>query len=64
MAHLIFPDNVQTLPAVDPAPSGPEGRLSVARVAPDDEVVDDAVELLRKRQATRSSLSDMAHAMQ
>jgi thiamine pyrophosphate-dependent acetolactate synthase large subunit-like protein/nitrite reductase/ring-hydroxylating ferredoxin subunit len=48
VAHLIFPDNVQTLPASDPTPSGPEGRLSVARVAPDDAVVEDAVELLRK----------------
>jgi len=48
VAHLIFPDNVQTLPAENPTPSGPEGRLSVARVAPDDAVVDDAVELLKK----------------
>jgi len=48
VAHLIFPDNVQTLPANNPTPSGPEGRLSVARVAPDDSVVDDAVELLKK----------------
>jgi len=48
VAHLIFPDNVQTLPAKTLTPSGPEGRLSVARVAPDDAVVDDAVALLKK----------------
>jgi pyruvate oxidase len=48
VAHLIFPDNVQTLPAKIPTPSGPEGRLSVARVAPDEAVVDDAVALLKK----------------
>jgi thiamine pyrophosphate-dependent acetolactate synthase large subunit-like protein/nitrite reductase/ring-hydroxylating ferredoxin subunit len=48
VAHLIFPDNVQKLPASNPTPSGPEGRVSVARVAPADEVVDDAVELIRE----------------
>ena len=26
VAHLIFPDNVQTMVATDPTPSGPEGR--------------------------------------
>ena len=48
VAHLIFPDNVQTMVATDPAPSGPEGRLSVASVAPDDAVLDDAVKLIKK----------------
>jgi len=48
VAHLIFPDNVQTMAAEDAKPSGPEGRLSVARVAPDDAVVDDAVKLIKK----------------
>jgi len=48
VAHLIFPDNVQTLPAKDPTPSGPEGRVSVDRIAPDDSVVDEAVELIKK----------------
>jgi thiamine pyrophosphate-dependent acetolactate synthase large subunit-like protein/nitrite reductase/ring-hydroxylating ferredoxin subunit len=48
VAHLIFPDNVQTLPATDATPSGPEGRVSVARVAPDNAVVDDAVALIGK----------------
>jgi len=48
VAHLIFPDNVQTMVATDPTPSGPEGRLSVASVAPDDAVLDDAVKLIKK----------------
>ena len=48
VAHLIFPDNVQTLPASDPTPSGPEGRVSATRIAPDESVVDEAVELIRE----------------
>ena len=48
VAHLIFPDNVQTMVATDPTPSGPEGRLSVASVAPDGAVLDDAVKLIKK----------------
>jgi pyruvate oxidase len=48
VTHLIFPDNVQTLVAKNPAPSGPEGRLSVARVAPDHAVLDDAVKLIKE----------------
>jgi thiamine pyrophosphate-dependent acetolactate synthase large subunit-like protein/nitrite reductase/ring-hydroxylating ferredoxin subunit len=48
VAHLIFPDNVQTMVATDPTPSGPEGRLSIASVAPDDGVLDDAVKLIKK----------------
>jgi len=48
VAHLIFPDNVQTMVATDSTPSGPEGRLSIASVAPDDGVLDDAVNLIKK----------------
>jgi len=48
VAHLIFPDNVQTMVATDPTPSGPEGRLSIASIAPDDGVLDDAVKLIKK----------------
>jgi pyruvate oxidase len=48
VAHLIFPDNVQTLTATDPTPSGPEGRVSVARIAPDAAVLDDAVKLVKQ----------------
>jgi len=48
VAHLIFPDNVQTMAATDPTPGQPEGRLSVASIAPDDAVLDDAVKLIKK----------------
>jgi len=48
VAHLIFPDNVQTMVASNPKASGPEGRLSVASVAPDDAVVDEAIKLIKK----------------
>ncbi|MEO1082006.1 MAG: thiamine pyrophosphate-binding protein [Pseudomonadota bacterium] len=36
VAHLIFPDDVQTLPAGDEQPQGPEGRLGSPGVAPDE----------------------------
>lgn len=48
VAHLIFPDNVQTMPASNPTPSGPDGRVSVARISPDDAVVDEAVDLVKQ----------------
>ena len=48
VAHLIFPDNVQTMLATDTTALGPEGRLSVARVAPDNVAVDDAVKLIKR----------------
>ena len=48
VAHLIFPDNVQTLPAKDATASGPEGRVSVPRIAPDEEVVKDVLSLIGK----------------
>ena len=48
VSHLIFPDNVQTLPAVDTTASTPAGRLSVAKMAPDEEVLGDALSLLKK----------------
>ena len=48
VAHLIFPDNVQTLPAKDTAPSGPEGRVSVTKMAPDEGVLQDALALIAK----------------
>jgi thiamine pyrophosphate-dependent acetolactate synthase large subunit-like protein/nitrite reductase/ring-hydroxylating ferredoxin subunit len=37
VAHLIFPDNVQTLPAGDAEPGSPDGRLGAPAVAPDPE---------------------------
>ena len=49
VAHLIFPDDVQTLPATaTEAASGPEGRVSVSTIAPDETVLEDAVSLVRK----------------
>lgn len=48
VAHLIFPDNVQTLPAKDTTPSGPEGRVSVTTMAPDEAVLQDALALIGK----------------
>jgi len=50
VAHLIFPDNVQTLPAGDATASGPDGRLAAPNIAPDDDVLNDAIALIRKSQ--------------
>jgi thiamine pyrophosphate-dependent acetolactate synthase large subunit-like protein/nitrite reductase/ring-hydroxylating ferredoxin subunit len=48
VAHLIFPDEVQTLPAPDGAKaSGPEGRISPTAITPPRESIDAALELLR-----------------
>ena len=48
VAHLIFPDDVQTLPAEDSAgASGPDGRIAVSTIAPDDGALRDALELLQ-----------------
>ncbi len=44
-AHLIFPDEVQTLPAAGEA-SGPEGRITSLEISPPDDAVARAVELL------------------
>jgi pyruvate oxidase len=47
VAHLIFPDDVQTLPAADNAAAGaPDGRISTPRIAPDDAVLQQAVDKL------------------
>ncbi len=45
VAHLIFPDDVQTLPS-DAAPGSPDGRLATPRVAPAESDVTAAVEML------------------
>src|SRR3954451_24088342 len=48
VAHLIFPDEVQTLPAGEGAePGGPDGRITRQDIAPPEEAVTDAVERLR-----------------
>jgi len=46
VAHLIFPDEVQTLPAGEEQPSGPQGRITSTRIAPPAESLQAAVELL------------------
>ena len=47
VAHLIFPDEVQTLPAAEgAAASGPTGRLTPREIAPPAAALDRAVELL------------------
>ena len=48
VSHLIFPDDVQTLPADEAASAGTaEGRVAVSRIAPADEVLDDAIALIK-----------------
>jgi thiamine pyrophosphate-dependent acetolactate synthase large subunit-like protein len=46
VSHLIFPDEVQTLPAGDEQPSAPEGRIAPQQIAPPRESVRAAVELI------------------
>ena len=46
VAHLIFPDEVQTLPAKDEQPSGPQGRLTGLQITPPAEALEQAVDLL------------------
>jgi len=47
VAHLIFPDDVQTLPAAANAtPGTPDGRVSAPRITPDEAVLQQAVDKL------------------
>src|SRR3954464_4171345 len=49
VAHLIFPDEVQTLPAAPGANAGgPHGRVAAPEIAPPAESVEQALALLRK----------------
>jgi len=49
VAHLIFPDDVQTLAAADSAvASGPEGRVANSTILPADDVLKDAIALIKK----------------
>jgi thiamine pyrophosphate-dependent acetolactate synthase large subunit-like protein/nitrite reductase/ring-hydroxylating ferredoxin subunit len=44
VAHLIFPDDVQTLPAGDAQPTaGSEGRVAVSSIAPDEGLVGEII---------------------
>jgi thiamine pyrophosphate-dependent acetolactate synthase large subunit-like protein len=48
VAHLIFPDDVQTLPAVDTLDaSGPAGRVSASDIAPSPGALSDAISLIK-----------------
>ena len=46
VAHLIFPDDVQTIPAGEAEASGPEGRLGDERIVPAEESLERATALL------------------
>jgi thiamine pyrophosphate-dependent acetolactate synthase large subunit-like protein/nitrite reductase/ring-hydroxylating ferredoxin subunit len=46
VSHLVFPDEVQTLPAGGAAAGGPEGRITRRDIAPPEESVAEAVDLL------------------
>ena len=49
VAHLIFPDDVQTLPAGDSASaSGPNGRVAAPAIAPAVEALNDAISLINR----------------
>ncbi len=49
VSHLIFPDEVQTLPAAEGEEAGaPTGRLTVRAIRPPEESLDDAAALLEK----------------
>ena len=49
VAHLIFPDDVQTLPAAESASaSGPDGRIATPRIAPDEQALAEASKLIGK----------------
>jgi thiamine pyrophosphate-dependent acetolactate synthase large subunit-like protein/nitrite reductase/ring-hydroxylating ferredoxin subunit len=44
VAHLVFPDEVQILPAGDAEAGSPEGRVGSRRVAPDTDVLKQAID--------------------
>ncbi len=49
VAHLIFPDDVQTLEAAESAkPSGPEGRVATHSIGPDEQALGEAMSLIGK----------------
>ena len=49
VSHLIFPDDVQTLPAKDSEKaSGPGGRIASSSIAPAHDAINDAIDLLKK----------------
>ncbi len=47
VSHLIFPDEVQTLPAGSARASGPEGRVTQHEIAPPEDAFDEGLRKLR-----------------
>jgi len=47
VAHLVFPDEVQVIQDEESAPGGPNGRVGSRRVAPDEHVLEQALDLVR-----------------
>ena len=47
VSHLVFPDDVQTLPAGDAEPGGPDGRVAAQEIAPPRHVLEDALGRMR-----------------
>lgn len=47
VGHLVFPDEVQTMPAPDASAGGPEGRVTQREIAPPAEAFEAAAVLLR-----------------
>ncbi|MFP3883215.1 MAG: thiamine pyrophosphate-binding protein [Actinomycetota bacterium] len=47
VAHLVFPDEVQVIQDEESSPGGPDGRMGSRRVAPDERVLEQALDLIR-----------------
>ena len=48
VSHLTFPDEVQEIPAGDEKAQTPEGRIASLRIAPPDESIGKAIQLIQK----------------
>ena len=48
VSHIVFPDDVQTIPAGDAKPATPEGRLSPVTISPPKESLDEATRRLKE----------------
>jgi thiamine pyrophosphate-dependent acetolactate synthase large subunit-like protein len=48
VSHLTFPDQVQVIPAKDEQPQTPEGRLTALTIAPPEEALHSAIQMIRK----------------
>ena len=48
VAHLIFPDDIQTVPAGDEPAGGPAGRLAATEITPPESSVNESIALIRK----------------